>query len=295
MQTVVYGDVLFLLDSSVDFLVLVLVGCFLHLRRRALRILPAAVIGGVYSVLSLLPNWHFLLALAVNIGVASLICAVAYAPLGKWDFLKLLLSFYAASVLLGGAVTALFSALSDFFGTTGSGGVVINGKRAFYFLVYAAVSGVLIFGTGRILSRHTDTRRVTVQIREEGKTLTVEGIVDSGNLLRDPVSGKPVILVRRTQVERILPVGVCDAFSKSRQDKGERQLSERAKRKMRVVLANGISGGSVLVGYLPDNITLFLNEKRKSKKSVDALVAVHDGDLKDFGGCGAIVPSALWR
>ena len=295
MQTVVYGDVLFLTDASVDFLVLLLTGCMLHLRRRAPRILAAAAVGGVYSVLSLLPNWHFLLALAVNLGVAALMCAVAYAPLSWWEFSRLVLSFYAVSVLLGGAVHALFSALADFFGTAGLGGVASNGTRALSFLVYAAVSGVLIFGTSRLLAKRRDTKRVTVEISEEGKSTCVEGIVDSGNLLRDPVSGKPVILVHRASVEEILPHGVCDAFSRQRLDKGTRELSDRAKRKMRVVVAGSIGGGSVLVGYLPDNIALFLNEKHKSKKSVDALVAIHDGDMKDFGGCGAIVPAALWR
>ncbi len=295
MQTVVYGDVLFLTDASVDFLVLLLTGSLFHLRRRAPRILAAAAIGGVYSVLSLLPDWPFLVALAVNVGVAALMCTVAYAPLSVGDFSKLVLTFYAVSVLLGGAIHALFSALADFFGTAGLGGVASGGTRALSFLVYAAVSFVLIFGTSRLLAKRRDTHRVTVEISEEGKSMRVQGIVDSGNLLRDPVSGKPVILVRRATVEPILPCGVCDAFSRERQDKGKRELSDRAKRKMRVVVAGSIGGGSVLVGYLPDNIALFLDEKQKAKKSVDALVAIHDGDAKDFGGCGAIVPAALWR
>ena len=46
MQTVVYGDVLFLTDASVDFLVLLLTGSLLHLRRRAPRILAGAARGG---------------------------------------------------------------------------------------------------------------------------------------------------------------------------------------------------------------------------------------------------------
>ncbi|MBQ8175195.1 MAG: sigma-E processing peptidase SpoIIGA [Clostridia bacterium] len=295
MHSVVYGDILFLLDTSVDFLILLLVGCFLHLRRRVLRLLAAAALGGIYSVLSLLPNWHIAFSLTVNVGVAVLICLVAYAPLGKWDFCKLVLSFYAISVLLGGAIGALYSALVDFFGTAGLGSVTGNATRARYFLIYAAVSGILIFSVGRILSRRSSVQRVTVEIEEAGKKMSVEGIVDSGNLLRDPVSGKPVILVRRAHMERILPFGVCDAFSKNRQDKGTRALSDRAKRKMRVVLANGIGGGSVLVGYLPDNISLFLDEKQKTKKAVDALVAICDGVDEDFAGCGAIVPSVLWR
>lgn len=295
MQSVVYGDVLFLLDTSIDFLVLLLVGCFLHLRRRAWRLLLAAAVGGVYSVLSLLPDLHPLLALACNLAAAILICLIAYAPLGKWELCKLVLSFYAVSLLLGGVIGALWSALAEYFGTAGLGGVVGNAIRARYFLIYAAVSGILIFTVGRILSHRSGAERLTVEIEEEGKRLSVAAILDSGNLLRDPVSGKPVILVRRAHMERILPHGVCDAFSRDRQDKGSRALSDRAKRRMRVILANGIGGGSVLVGYLPDNISLFLDEKRKSKKTVDALVAVCDGGDGDFAGCGAIVPSVLWR
>ena len=156
MQTVVYGDVLFLVDASIDFLVLTLVGCFFHLPRRALRILAAAILGGIYSVLSLFFSLSFFSALVLNIAVAAILCAVAYAPLPWRDFFKLVLAFYAVAVLLGGAVSALFSALADFFDTDGAVGVAVDGKAALVFLLYAAVSALLIFGTGHILSRIMD-------------------------------------------------------------------------------------------------------------------------------------------
>ena len=50
VHTVVYGDVLFLLNFSIDFLVLLLAGCFLHFPRKLFRLLPAAFLGGVYAV-----------------------------------------------------------------------------------------------------------------------------------------------------------------------------------------------------------------------------------------------------
>ena len=78
MQTVVYGDILFAVNFSIDLLILVLVGYFLHLRRRLPRLLLSALLGGVYAVfflwLSPTPPEGMLLSLAA----ALFLCFVAY-------------------------------------------------------------------------------------------------------------------------------------------------------------------------------------------------------------------------
>ena len=288
MHTVIYGDVLFLLNFSIDFLVLLLVGCFLHFPRKPLRLLSAALLGGVYAVLSLLPALPPTLALALDFLVACLLCAVAYAPMGGFSFLKLISMFYAVSLLLGGTVSALYSVLFDFFQT--AGGVVTSDEKARIFMLYAVIGGTMIFLFGRMFSRRSGLKSVILEIGEGGRTLQVNGLLDSGNFLRDPASGRPVILLLEKHAYQIFPSGIKDAFSA-----GGAELAPEIKRRTRLIFAHGMGGDRVLTGYVPQSLRMYPEERPKDAKNVEAVIAIDEREEGDFAGCGAIVPEVLWR
>lgn len=292
MRQIIYGDVLFLFNFSIDFLVLLLVGCFLSLRRRLLRLLPAALLGGAYAVLILLPDLSPAVSITLNILMAILMCVIAYAPLGGGTFLKTVVLFYAVSVLLGGAVQALCNLLAAFFGTGGLESTVSGSDKAEIFMLYAVISGVVIFLAGRILSRNAGLENIMLQIEEGGKTITLNALLDSGNFLRDPASGRPVILVRQKNIESFLPSGVPRALGYG--GRGD-TLPPSVMRKIRVILANGMGGDVVMVGYVPDRIWLYPVNGEKNKRETDAVLAVYNDGKRDFAGCAAIVPALLWR
>ncbi len=292
MRQIVYGDVLFLFNFSIDFLVLLLVGCFLHLRRRLLRLLPAALLGGGYAVLILLPDIAPFAFVFLNLLMAVLMCLIAYAPLHGAAFPKTVVLFYALSVLLGGAVQAFSNLLAAFFGTDGLEGTISGGQKAEVFMLYAVISGVVIFLAGRILSRNAGLQNITLQLEDEGKHMTLHALIDSGNFLKDPVSGKPVILVRGESVASFLPPGLTQALQYSG---GGDMLPPTVRRKLRVILANGMGGDVVLVGYLPDRLFLYPVNQEKNKQEIDAVLAIYDKGERDFAGRAAIVPAILWR
>ena len=289
MQQVVYGDVLFLVNFSIDFLVLFMAGYFLHIKRRPFRLVLAALIGGIYGVLILLPPLSWIWMLAVHIIMAFVLCLIAYAPLGGRMLFSLFLSFFGAALLLGGALTALYSFLATVFEPSGSNALT-NSKKAEMLLLYAAVSALVLFVGGRCLARKRRKREIMVEVWDDGRCLTVCGLVDSGNLLEDPLTGKPVILVRRREVLSLLPGDILGALEKNMD---ESRLPVHMRRKIRIILAQGAVGRQVLLGYLPDDIYLYGKDREKNKYAVDAMLAIASPDAKDFGGYAGIVPASL--
>ena len=75
----VYADLLFLVNFSMDFLCLYLSVKLLHLPRARWRMLLAAALGGVYSVVALLLSVGSWLALALDLGVCFGMCALCSA------------------------------------------------------------------------------------------------------------------------------------------------------------------------------------------------------------------------
>ena len=289
MPLVVYGDVYFLVNFSIDFLVLTLCGRFMRLRRRLFRILLASFIGGGYAVLSLLPSLAPWQTLALQFGMAALLCFVAYGRQTFLSFLQLFVAFYGAALLFGGAVNAFYTLLAELFGTAGAGAAVSE-RKAEMFMLYALISGAVIYLAGRVLARRRRVRSMEIEAEADGKRVRFSGLVDSGNLLSDPLSGKAVIVVRESAVALLLPRGAKGMLSGS--SEAERiPLADR--RRLRVIVARGIDGGRALLGYIPDAVLLYEKENEKNKRAVDAILAVYDGETRDFSGCDAVVPAVL--
>lgn len=288
MRGVVYADVLFCVNFSIDLILLVLSGFLLSLPRRPLRILLSSAAGGLFSVLalwlSLSPLGNYLIAFAV----ALLLCAIAYAPLPPRPFCKLTVAFFFASLLLGGAVSMLYSALAAFFGTGTS--PLVSAHKAELFLLYVGASALVFFIAGRFFLRKGSGESMMLEITENGKTVTLSALVDSGNLLSDPLSARPVILVRGRELIGILPSPVFSLL-----DAGAcgEDLPFSTQRKLRVLPVEGVGGKRMLVGYLPDSIVTYRKEDAKKRKPIDAVIAICDGDIQNFDGHAAILPQRL--
>ncbi len=295
MQTVVYGDILFAVNFSIDLLVLSLSGYFLHLRRRLLPLFVSAVLGGVYAVFYLWLSPSPLHGVVLSALTSLILCLIAYFPVGMRTLIRLTLAFYAASFCLGGAVNALYSLLAAIWGTDGLAGVnaVMSGKKAEIFLLYALGSGLLIYVAGRIFSHHERRRCMMLEIEENGRSVKLGGLVDSGNLLRDPLTARPVILVRKRELLPLIHNRVFSLLDSERN--GEEELPLSVKRKIRVIPMAGIEGTKTLVGYVPDAILLYPPNSDREKYAAHAMIAIYEGKMRDFGGYAAIVPDCLCR
>ena len=137
-------------------------------------------------------------------------------------------------------------------------------------LVPAAACGLM--GALTPLMRRADHARcVTAEIRMNGHRLTLTALIDSGNLLRDPVTGLPVIVISRRAAARLtlLP-------SPGRLTPGMRLISVRT-----------IAGSTLMAVFRPSAVFL---EERGVWRAVNAIVGLSpDG----YEGFQALVPSSL--
>ena len=80
MGQVVYADLLFLVNFSMDFLCFFVTARLLHRRFKVARSILAAAMGGVYSVAILFVSMNAILGLIADLGFCMLMCLSAYGP-----------------------------------------------------------------------------------------------------------------------------------------------------------------------------------------------------------------------
>ena len=263
MEQVVYGDVLFIINFSMDFLSLYVTAKFIHLRLRLVPAIAAAAIGAAYGVAAVILDGNELISFFISAAVSILMC---YIALGKHLLLRHTLIFYAVSLGLGGCMTS-----SNMLPPTVT-------------IPIAAISVILSLIFNRITAKRRNTSENSVNIKFEDKNVTLSALTDSGNLLTEPISGSPVILTEYKKISCLLPQELTPFFE-SGDISNLTSVPTPYAVKVRMIPASGIGGDKMLLGFMPDEVTIGQIKKK-------ACVAVLN-DGRSFDSSDALVPSSL--
>lgn len=286
----VYADLLFLVNFSMDLLCFYLCARLLHRPLPLWRGVLASALGGVYAVAVLFLTVGKFPAFLLDAAVCVALCAVAMGSRGERlrSLLKLSVLYLLVSSVLGGVMTLLYSQLNRIPGVTDL--VEEDGLSTWIFFGLAMISSLLTALWGRCFRRETGKTRVTVVVEEQGRRAELVGIVDSGNLLRDPISGRVVIPVETAQLQEVAPLALLQAAR--RETVGDvADLDEHIARRVRLIPARGATGERLMVGWSPEHIYL-IRDGEQEMRAVEALVApVSLSDKRD--GIAALVPSEL--
>ncbi len=261
MQTDLYADLYFLVNASMDLLCLMITGSLLHRRLPRLRGLLAAALGGGYALLSLLLGWSGLSGLLLDALAALLLCALAFGRrqgLGS-TLLRVTPLFWFVSITLGGVMTALFGALNRLHlpWEKWEG----QDLSVWSFAIVGSLAALLTAGGGGFWKRTKSLRTVTVEAVLFGTPITLCALEDSGNLLRDPISGKSVIVADLNAVRVALPKDLTAACEKNDCSLWFSSHSPEVT-KTRPVVAHTATGKRLLPAILPDTLFLTRNGER---------------------------------
>lgn len=249
----VYGEEYFLINGWMNFLSLLLAARLARIRFQAGRAVAASLAGAGYALLAWMgsPAWRGVPALMAS---ALLLSGLAFGgrALRAWPLVitaGLLLSGCAGLLMKKGAATVAVMALCG--------------------IAAVAVCAALEHG----LAREKGALRLRVTLR--GKSTLLPALRDSGNLLRDGVSGLPVIVAPERALRPLLPPDVRT-----------NDLSTLPPG-WYLVRAKTAGGSRTLMCFHPEELAL-LSGGRQWR--VEAAVA-----LSDFPEARALLPDALFK
>ena len=260
-MTVVYVDILFLLNAYITLFQLAATAKFCRMQIIGWRLLLASVLGGFSGLLFFLGDFP-LLCIAANLICAAIILFAAFRIAGFKAFLKRILCFCGCGAVFAGAILLCR--------TLGAEGLSYRGGA-----VYFEISPLLLIGSTagcylilRIFFKLTESKlpgksqKMTVRVGK--RSVTLEAVIDSGNMLCDPISGLPVAV---TPESAISPLFTGDA---SRFFCGDGVCNDEGwRRRVRMIPCKTVGGGGLLPGFLPDDVKI-------GNKGVKLLIAVSD-------------------
>lgn len=274
---ILYADVLFGVNFLMDYLALYVAARVLRLKENRVRKALSALIGAAYCVLKIyVPLPEPLSAVFVSL----IMCAVAVWNGRLFTYVKTVVLFYAVSMLFGGVMTFLCDTAYRLRNTA----FFSDGLTPGMFFTFVGAVFVLVFAAGRIVSSgiFTKTVRVRVSMGSEQRDFCL--LCDSGNLLRDPYSGLPVIVMDARSLDGLLGK---EGFHRHPERAGE---TEALRYKFRYIPVRTAVGTGALPAFYADNITVL--GRAGGEKNMDALIAVNPSDEAAYGENDGVVPMA---
>lgn len=290
MTTVIYADVYFIVNMSMDFTALFITAKIMNAKIGVGRFMAASVIGAIYAILSLFLEENAFLSLFLAFALPFIMCAVSFGIVRVKLRRYLLFTglFWGVSFLMGGIISAVYMLLNKFL--IGRGVEVFGAPDMLYsdlplwlLGLVALLSAVFSSVFGRSVRSGTLKRELDLFVRVDGKEKEMKALYDSGNMLKEPISSLPVIVITRSAASFFFGERLAEKLASA-------DLAmigdEMRKRKMRLIPVNTVSDSAIFIGFVADEV-------RVSGTPVQAYLAIDRGE-GDFGGLDAIIPSELY-
>lgn len=278
-MTVIYIDVLFLLNLVVDYLLLLTTARITGETISRVRLGLGALLGALYAAAQFLPALGWLARPLCKMAFAVLMVLISFG--GSRRLLRLVLVFFAVSAALCGVVVALQLVGSE--GLTLEQGVLYTGFDVRLLLITVIVCYVVMSAVLERAARHGGVRRdlCTAEVTIGGATLRLTALRDTGNTLTDPVSNRPVMVAEARALRPLLPAQLDPAEPVSSLS---RLQDETLKKRLRLLpyRAVGVDHG-LLLAVRTDRVVI-------GKRKWDGLlVALSPTPVSDGGGYQALI------
>ena len=199
-MTVVYADLLFLLNFIANYLLLLAAGRMAGAILRRWRIGLGAAAGALYAVLVFLPGLGWLAHWLCKLAAGVLMALIAYG--GEQYLLRVAVLFFGASAALAGAVLGL-ELLGNVSLTLDHGVFYSQLDIRLLLLLFVACYFVLSLFFRRI-GRHGG-ELVGLEIALNGGVVVLTALRDTGHTLTDPATNRPVVVVYWQALSKLLP------------------------------------------------------------------------------------------
>ncbi len=268
---VIYLDVLAVINFYITYFALKASARLLHAGYRTGRLILASVLGGLSS-LSALFALDFLPSLGLRLALTAVITLAAFG-FGKISAfaLRCLVTAVIAALVCG--ITIMLRELtgSSFFAA--AGGYPYLDISVLHLVISTTAVYIAVCAFRKICDKPAPDEMIKLEIKQNGKTAVLLAYPDSGNNLRDFLTGLPVIVCRKDKIRPLMPAA-------SDNPKG-----------IRIIPFSSVGGSGVVTAFRAESVAVIDRNGRKT--AVEALIGTEENALKNESFDAVINPKII--
>lgn len=292
IKITIYIDVIFLENLIMNTIILYATAIIIKIKPKTIRIIGAATIGSIYVIISYITGMKIYASIISKIVLAIIMVYIAFNPQSIKKMWKQLAIFYLTSFVFGGVALYLiyFIEPQDI--------VLKNGMFAGQYVLKVIMLGAIVaFVVIKISLKIIKTKinpkdmYCKIKLKLNGKTIETKAMIDTGNLVKEPITNTPVVILESTLLADVLPKEILDNLEKILGgDFSEipEQVQQEYIAKLRCIPFTSLGKqNGMLVGIKADEIEIETEEEKKISKNV--IIGIYDKSLTKRGEYRALI------
>lgn len=284
----IYLDVVLIENLIMNYIILFASGYILKIKVNHIRLIISAILGGIYSILAYIQVLEIYTNIISKIILSIVMIYIAYKPKTLKVLIKELIFFYLTSFVFGGCAFALLYFIKP------QEVIMKNGVYIGTYPLKIAILGGIVGFTITQLAFNLVKMKLTkkdiyckISIFFGEKNVETTALLDTGNLLKDPITSMPVIIVEKGVLKDILPDIILNNLKKIVGGDVPKEVYEDENlkyiTKFRVIPFSSIGKeNGLLLGFKSNKIIIDREETKKEIENI--IVGIYDGKLnkKDY-------------
>lgn len=288
----IYIDVVLIENILMNYIILFTTGLILKIKIKHLRLILASFIGAIYSIIAYMGILEIYSSIVLKIILSIIIVYIAFNPQNIKKLWKDILIFYMVSFVFGGAAFALIYIVKP-QDILMKNGLFLGTYPLKTVLLGAIVAFIIIITAFTVVKTKISKKDMYCQIKIKinGKYIKAKTMIDTGNMLKEPITNTPVIIVEHILLYECMPKEILNNleniiggdFSQVPEDIRKKYIS---KLKLIPYSSLGKQNG-MLIGIKPETVKIITDEQEEERKNV--IIGIYNKSLTKKGEYRALI------
>ena len=293
----IYIDIVIIENLIMNYIILCATGIVSKNKIRYLRLIMASLLGAIYSVVAYMKILEIYSNIVLKILLSVIIVYIAYNPQTVKKLWKTLVMFYLVSFVFGGVAFSLIYIIKPqdiimknglFLGTYPLKTIILGAIVAFAIIIIAV----------KIIRKKFTTKDMIcdIEIMLNNKKINTKALIDTGNMLKEPITNTPVVVVEKILLYECIPKEILNNINQiigGDLEKIPQQIQSQYISKLKLIPFSSLGKqNGMLLGIKAEKIEV-LNENYENDKK-DVIIGIYNKSLTKRGEYNALIGIELY-
>lgn len=264
----------------------------LKVKLKILRVVASSTIGSIYAIITYITEIELYTSVILKTILAIIMVYIAFNPQNIKKMWKQIAIFYLTSFVFGGVTLYLIYYIKPqevFI----KNGIFVGEYILKVIMLGAIVAFVMIKISLKIIKTKIMPKDMycKIKIKLNEKIIQAKAMIDTGNLVREPITNTPVVIVESSLLEDVLPFQILnnlDNILSGDLNQISKEIQEKYVSKLRCIPFSSLGKqNGMLLGIKADEIQVERDDEKKTSNNV--IIGIYDKSLTKRGEYRALI------
>ena len=288
----IYIDIVLIENLIMNYIILFTTAVVLKIKVNHIKLILASLLGAGYSIIAYMGIIKVYSSIILKIILSVLIIYIAFNPQNIKKMCKDLLLFYLVSFVFGGAAFALIYIIKP-QNILMKNGLFLGTYTLKTVMLGAVVAFCIIIGAFAIIKNKISKKDMfcEIEILINQKKIKTKAMIDTGNMLKEPITNVPVIVVEHILLYSCMPKEILNNLKEIMGGDFKNipcDIQEKYISKLKLIPFSSLGKqNGMLIGIRPEYVKVITDEQEKINKNV--IIGIYEKSLTKKGEYQALI------